>query len=115
MKIAVDENLRSAIVRGLSRRLPHLDMVTVQEAGLVGVSDDQILEWCTQEGRVLITHDALTIPKHASERIYHGLEMPGVIIVPQQMDTGEAIEQLCIVIECSLEGEMEGRILRLPL
>jgi hypothetical protein len=43
LRLASDENLHGGIVRGLRRREPDLDLVTVQEVGLDQTPDDAIL------------------------------------------------------------------------
>lgn len=39
LRLAADENFNGAIVRGLQRRLPDLDIVRVQDVGLSSVED----------------------------------------------------------------------------
>jgi hypothetical protein len=41
--------------------------------------------------------------------------MPGVFEVSQVMSIGQAIEEILLIAECSLEGEWEGQIRFLPL
>ena len=45
------------IVRGLLRRMPNLDVVRVQDVGLVQTPDPNILVWAAAEERILLTHD----------------------------------------------------------
>ena len=61
MKFAADENFDNDILRGLFRVLPNLDMVRVQDAGLSGVEDPEVLEWCARENRILLTHNVRII------------------------------------------------------
>jgi hypothetical protein len=41
--------------------------------------------------------------------------MPGVVAVGRAVAVGHAIEDLILLAEASLEGELEGRIVYLPL
>ena len=41
--------------------------------------------------------------------------MPGVFVVEQDFPIGRAIEEILILVECSLQGEWDGRVLHLPL
>ena len=41
--------------------------------------------------------------------------MPGVIIAPDLMDVGHAIADVLILVECSLEGEMESQVRFVPI
>ena len=61
--LVADENFNNDILRGLLRRNPSLDIVRIQDVGLVQAPDPDVLEWAAQEDRVLLTHDRNTIPK----------------------------------------------------
>jgi len=47
--LAIDENLNNDIVRGLLRRVPELDLVRVQDAGLRGADDPDVLKWAARD------------------------------------------------------------------
>lgn len=115
LKLLADENFDNTIVRGLLRRNPNIDIVRVQDIGLSGEDDPTILAWAAQEGRVLLTHDVATITRYAYERVTKGQSMPGVIEVSLDISIGRVIEDIFVVLECSLEGELEGQIQYLPL
>ena len=115
LALAADENFNNDIVRGLLRRKPDLNIVRLQDVGLSGADDSAVLEWAAQEGRVLLTHDASTITLHAYERVRAGKPMPGVFEVSREVPIGQAIEDIVLLAECSLEGEWEGQVRYLPL
>jgi predicted nuclease of predicted toxin-antitoxin system len=77
LSFAADENFNNDILRVLLRRKPDLDIVRVQDAGLTGADDPQVLEWAATQGRVLLTHDVSSITRHAYDRVAAGLSMPG--------------------------------------
>jgi hypothetical protein len=87
----------------------------VQDAGLSGASDPEVLEWAARQGRVLVTHDVSTLSKHAYERVATGQPMPGVFEVGTGLSVARAIDDLLLIVECSLEGEWEGQVRYLPL
>jgi len=115
LRFAADENFTNNIVRGLLRRKPGLDIKTLQEAGLSGANDAEVLDWSARENRILLTHDVTTITKHAYARVESGLPMPGVFEVPQSLSVGAAIEDLLLLAECSVDGEWAGQVRYLPL
>jgi len=115
MRLATDENFDNRILRGLLRRRPELDIVRVQDVGLSGRGDEDVLAWAAREGRVLLTHDVTTIRRYVDERAHAGLSMPGVFAVSQQTPIAQAIQDILLLAECSLEGEWEGQIQFLPL
>lgn len=115
LRFAADENFNNAILRGLIRRNPDLDIVRVQDVGLSGVDDPEILEWSAQEGRILLTHDVSTITRYAYDRIRAKQPMSGVFEVGRNVSIGEAIEDILLIAECSVKDEWEGQVRYLPL
>ena len=115
LALAADENFNNDIVRGVSRRNPDLNIVRVQDAGLSGADDSTVLEWAAQQGRVLFTHDASTMTQHAYERVRTGKPVPGVFEANREVAIAQAIEDILLLAECSLEREWEGQVRYLPL
>ena len=115
LRLAADENFNNDIVRGLVRRKPDLDIVRVQDVGLSGADDIAVLDWAATGGRALVTHDAATITRCAYDRVRAARPMPGVFEVSPSVPIGRAIEDLLLIVECSLEGEWEGQVRYLPL
>lgn len=115
LPLAADENFHNAIIRGLLRRLPDCDIVRAQDAGLEGADDPTVLAWAAREGRVLLTHDVATCINFANMRILAGEPMPGLIVVVHGTPIGQVIDDLLLLIECSLDGEWEGRIIFVPI
>lgn len=115
LRLAADENFNNDVFRGLLRRIPGLDIIRVQDAGLSGANDSMILEWAAQQGRVLLTHDVSTITHYAYQRVQAGKPMPGVFEVSRKISTGSAIEDIILLAEASFEDEWEGQVRYLPL
>ena len=115
LRLAADENLTNGIIRGLVRRDAQADVVRVQDAGLLGADDSRVLAWAASEGRILVTHDARTVPYYAEQRIDAGLPMPGVFVVPRSSSVGQAIEDILLLCECSPATEWDGLVFYLPL
>jgi hypothetical protein len=115
LRLATDEDFNNRILRGVLRRSPSLDIVRVQDVGLTGKGDAEVLEWASRERRVILTHDVTTMKKHAYDRISAGLLMPGIFELSHQLPIGQAIEEILLVAEYSLENEWEGQVIFLPL
>lgn len=114
-RLLTDENFNGTILRGLIRRLPNLDVVRVQDVGLMNADDPIILEWAANENRILLTHDVATITLYAYERINRGLYMAGVIEVISTAPIGQILEDLELLILCSEPDEYQNRIIFIPL
>lgn len=115
MKLISDEDFNGRIVRGLLRRFPSFDLVRVQDVGLIGKHDTEVLAWAAEENRLLLTHDLATMIDFANNRVADGLKMPGIIAVPQGLAIGEAIDEISLLVEYSLENEWENQIVFIPV
>ncbi|MSQ96050.1 MAG: hypothetical protein EXR98_16050 [Gemmataceae bacterium] len=115
LRFSADENFNNDVVRGVLRRSSDVDIVRIQDMDLSGANDVAVLEWCAQEGRVLLTHDVSTITRYAYDRVRNGLPMPGVFEVARKVAIGVAIEEILLLAICSLAGEWEGQVRYLPL
>jgi len=49
VRFLADENFDNRILAGLRRRLPALDVLRVQDAGLIGAEDPEILAWAARK------------------------------------------------------------------
>jgi len=75
LRLLADENFNGDIVRALLLRQPDLDIVRVQDVGLAGVDDPDILAWAAGNDRIVLTHDRATLPDYAYERLAAGEKM----------------------------------------
>jgi hypothetical protein len=69
LRFAADECFDGHILRGLLRRIPDLDIVRIQDTDLAGSEDPAVLEWAAAAGRVLLTHDATTMPRSVASSL----------------------------------------------
>lgn len=115
MRFLADENFNNHIFRALLLQKPALDIVRVQDVGLSGKDDPEVLAWALTENRLLLTHDAKTIPAFAFARLNAKLSIPGIFIAPWDAPIGQIIADLLLIVECSEQAEWEGQIHYLPL
>jgi hypothetical protein len=115
IRLACDEDFNNDILRGVRRRQPAVDIVRVQDSPAARGTDPKVLAWAAAERRVLLTHDVTTMSGHVYARVKEGLPMPGVFQIGQQIPIGQAIDEILLIAECSLPGEWEGQVRRLPL
>ena len=114
-RFLADENLHHDIVRALRRERSTIDLMTVREAGLTGISDPELLEIAAEQGRVIISHDVQTLIGFAYERVASGLAMSGLIIVGTPFQVGRVVQDLLLIVDCSLEDELAGQVRYVPL
>ncbi len=95
---------------GIVEQYPSLEL-----AGLRSADDPTILEWAAQSGRVLLTHDVAAMTYYAYQRVRDGKPMPGVFEMGRHVPISIAIEEIILLLECSIDGEWEGQVRYLPL
>jgi predicted nuclease of predicted toxin-antitoxin system len=115
LRLLADENFNGDIVRGLLLRQPGLDLVRVQDVGLSGADDLDILAWAADNNRILLTHDRATMVDYAYARVAAGQELAGVFILNDRLATSRAIDELLLIVACSEQAEWRGRAVHVPL
>ena len=115
LRVLAVEHFKGAITRGLTRREPDLDLVRVQDVGLSGADDPDILAWAAQTGRILLTHDLATIPDFGLERVAAGGLMSGVFVVPRRLAVRQVIEDVLFLASETTQEEWIGVVFYLPL
>jgi hypothetical protein len=115
LRLLSDENFNGDIVRGLLLRRSGLDIVRVQDAGLAGADDPDILAWAAENNRIVLTHDRATMSDYAYERLAAGERMVGVFVLDDRFPVGRAIEEILLIAACTEQVEWSGRAVHLPL
>jgi hypothetical protein len=115
VRFLADADLNGAIVRAVLRREPSIDFLTAHAAGLHGMNDPEVLALAAAQQRVLVSHDAGTMPAHYREFRNAGNRSTGVFLVPQNLDVGTAVDELVLIWLASEASEWEDRFEWLPL
>jgi hypothetical protein len=108
LRLLADENFNGDIVRGLLLRQPDLDIVRVQDVGLAGAEDPDLLAWAAENNRIMLTHDRATMSDYAYERV-------AVFILNDRFPVGRAIEEILLMVACTEQTEWSGRAVHVPL
>lgn len=115
MQFLADENFNADILRGVYRLLPNADIVTVQQLGLSGAPDTEILSIAAEMGRIVLTHDVQTMPAFAYDRTVAGEPMAGVVAVPASLALRTTIDELLLIISCGIPGDFDSCVIYIPL
>jgi hypothetical protein len=115
IRLLTDEDFNARITAGLLRRMPELDLLTAQQAGLTGQEDADILAWAAEQKRVVLSHDVTTMPGHVEARLQARSAMAGLILVVQRTPIGTAIEDILILAVCTDDDEWNGQVMYVPL
>ena len=92
----MDEHIPKAVTEGLRER--HVDAIAVQEDGLTGVSDSEILDRAAELERVVVTYDDDFL-RESGRRQEADIYFYGVIYIrkPRDVSIGKLIEDLEII------------------
>lgn len=115
LRFLCDENFNGDIIRALRLRNPYLDLLRVQDVGLLEADDPEVLDWAAENNRILLTHDRATMPDFAYERILSRARMPGLFVVNDSTPIRHIIDELLLMNECSTQEEWFGLVIYLPL
>ncbi len=115
IRFLADADLNEGIVAGCLRREPEMDFLSANDADLEGVPDPEVLALAAAQDRILVSHDFQTMPRHFGDFLQAANSSPGVLLVPQRVAVGEAIEELVLIWNASDAHEWQNRILRIPL
>lgn len=114
-RFLADENFDNDILRGMLRRTTRANIVRVQDVGLAGAEDPDVLTWAAREQRILLTHDVATLTTYAHKRVASGAPMPGVFEVNQLAPIGMVIDDLLLIVEYSDQADWTDQIVYIPL
>jgi Domain of unknown function (DUF5615) len=103
LRFQADVDLNQIILRAACRREPALDFHTAEMAGLVGLPDPEILAHAAEDGRVLVTHDLQTMPRHFAAFITTR-QSAGLLLIPQHLPIAAAVDDL-LLIWSTMEAE----------
>ena len=103
IRLYTDEHVPAAVVKGLRRR--GIDVLSTQEAGMLGASDEQQLDLADSQGRVIFTQDDDFLRLHAQ-----GVSHNGIVYTHQQTSIGEIIRGLMLVCQVLEASEMRNHV-----
>jgi len=113
-RFLADANLDQTIVAGVVRREPVIDFELPQRFIPEGMKDPQVLAVAASLGRILVTHDVRTMPRHFREFVTSN-ESPGVILIPRLMPIAQAIDEILLIWQISEADEWRNLLRWLPL
>ena len=113
MKFVFDEHIDRRIARGLQR----LQVVDIVLAGqeLTGMSDSDLIEWSTQQQRLLVTANVNTLIGFAYERIKAGVHTEGIFVLRHTASIADVVKALELILIGSDTSEWANLIVFIPL
>jgi hypothetical protein len=112
-RLLADADLNHAIISGVLRKNAGIDLKRAEEVPLEGLADEVVLLAAAQDHRVLVSHDVSTMPGHLRNFVRTSAS-PGVILIPQDLSIGKAIESLLLICEACDTPDLANRICLVP-
>src|SRR5215208_7019461 len=103
IKLYLDEQVDPDVAKGLSRH--GIDVLTCQNARMLGATDEEQLEYATSQGRTIFTQDDDFLRFDAA-----GIPHVGIIYVHQGASIGSIIEGLRLIVGAMTPGEMINHV-----
>lgn len=114
IRYQADADLNEIIRLAVIRHEPTIEFQSATAAGLFHLKDPDVLAVASREGRVLVTHDQRTMPRHFADFIANNTS-PGVLVVPQHLPVTAAAEDLLLIWNATEAEEWINRICFLPI
>jgi hypothetical protein len=103
IKFYFDEHVHSAVASGLKHR--GVDVLTSQEANMLGAADEEHLAFAQLHHRVTVTQDDDFLKLHAS-----GIEHSGIVYTPQHTPIGYFVRGLLLVYQVLTPEEIKNQV-----
>ncbi len=103
IKFYMDEHVPKAVTQGLRRR--EVDVLTPQEASMLGASDEDQTIFAEKNKRVIFTQDVDFLRLHKTNFSHYG-----IIFAPQQTTIGHMVRGLMLIYDLVSSNEMRGRV-----
>lgn len=113
IRFQADSDLNQVIVKALLRLEPAIDFQTAHDANLRGALDPEVLAYAAKEGRVLVSHDITTMPRHFGEFI-QSADSAGVLVAVQEAQIQKIVEDLLLIWMVDEAEDWVNRIRILP-
>ena len=114
IRFQADADLNQIIVSAVLRRVPAIDFRTATAAGFAGLADPEVLARAAREGRILLTHDQTTMPRHFGEFV-RAQRSPGLLVVPQHLALRQVVDDLILIWTATETSEWIDRLAFLPI
>jgi predicted nuclease of predicted toxin-antitoxin system len=113
IRFQADADLHPAIGRGLIRTEPTIDWRPAQKYIPDATPDPEVLQLAADDGRVLVSRDAKTMPHHFAAFV-KTRSSPGVVLIPTSLTIGAAIEELLTLWLSWSAEDIENQLWWLP-
>lgn len=107
IELYLDEDVDVLVAQLLRAR--GYSAVTTQDAGLLGASDEEQLDFATSRQLALVTHNRAHFEEQIRQRFATGKHHGGIIIASRH-EPQEIVRRLLIILDSTTADEMENQV-----
>jgi Domain of unknown function (DUF5615) len=117
VRFLIDESVRLSVVAALRRIEPLIDVIRVgqSEGPSFGTSDAELLCYCEETRRLLVSSDRGTFPDHVADHLAVGRHSWGVLLIVPGCTYRELLDELLVIWSASEAEEWQDTLHYLPL
>jgi predicted nuclease of predicted toxin-antitoxin system len=108
IEIYLDENVHVLIAKIIQSH--GFKVITTHDAGRKGASDSEQLQWATEQGCAILTHDRIDFEELAAEYFASGRNHCGIIILADNSPQ-EIARRMLIILNDFTADEMKNQII----
>ena len=102
IKFYTDEHIHPGVVKAL--RQNRIDVLTAQQAGMLGIDDETHLQFSTSQSRVILTQDEDFLSLHWK------MKHTGIAYAHRQMPISRIIQGSTLIFETMTEEDMQNHV-----
>jgi hypothetical protein len=112
-----DECFSSDLANELRQKAPGFEVDYVGKGGVLPKStpDADVLVWCEENDRVLVTNNRRTMPVELANHLAMGRHVPGIFQVPAEWSVDDMFSELILIAGTAMPGEYADHIRYLPI
>lgn len=107
IKLLADEHIPKDVINRL--KIWEIDIKSLNEIGLMGSTDKEILHYAKEEGRVVLTADQKDFP-----RLAKGVDHPGMIVITKRMSIKKLLRETMKVLDTLGSEDIKNTVQYIP-
>lgn len=117
LRFLLDENMPRALAAALRRREPGLDVRRIGQSDTpaLGTKDPQLLQFCAQSCRILVSRDRATMPQHIADHLAGDGHTSGVLLATRRCTLANLTDDLILIWSASIAADWRDVLVYLPL
>lgn len=117
VRYLIDESVRLSVVAALRRAEPAIDVWRVGQSGMppFGSPDPDVLVFCEQQQRLLVSLDRSSMPTHVAAHQAAGGHTWGLLLITRGFSLRQILDDLLLIWTASAAEEWRDTLHYLPL